>query len=291
MGLKPDHWIRKMALEHRMIEPFVDGQVRNGVISYGLSSYGYDIRVADEFKIFQPEITASKLSDVQSAYVAGILDAQGYVGSTAAGPQGRQSLSLLVSGEDRIVLERLQEMLGTGRLQESDDGAHQMVVSKAADVQYIISQVWPYLAHLRDAASRALAELKSGKSIVVDPKAFDADSFVDFKGDTCIIPPNSFALGRTVEYFRIPRSVLTICVGKSSYARCGIIVNVTPFEPEWEGYVTLEISNTTPLPAKIYGGEGIAQVVFFEADQECEVSYADRKGKYQRQQSIVLPRL
>ena len=188
MGLKPDHWIRKMALEHRMIEPFVDGQVRDGVISYGLSSYGYDIRVADEFKIFQPE-------------------------------------------------------------------------------------------------------LKSSKSIVVDPKAFDANSFADFKGETCIIPPNSFVLGRTVEYFCVPRSVLTLCVGKSSYARCGIIVNVTPFEPEWEGYVTLEISNTTPLPAKIYGGEGIAQVIFFEADEECDTSYADRKGKYQRQQSIVLPRL
>jgi len=196
MGLKPDHWIRKMALEHRMIEPFVDGQVRDGVISYGLSSYGYDIRVADEFKIFQPEITAAKLS-----------------------------------------------------------------------------------------------ELKSSKSIVVDPKQFDADSFVDFKGDVCIISPNSFALGRTVEYFCIPRSVLTICVGKSSYARCGVIVNVTPFEPEWEGYVTLEISNTTPLPVKIYAGEGIAQVLFFEADEECEVSYTDKKGKYQCQQSIVLPRL
>jgi dCTP deaminase len=220
MGLKPDHWIRKMALEQRMIEPFVDGQVRDGVISYGLSSYGYDIRVADEFKIFQPEITASKLSGVQ----------------------------------------------------------------------YILSQVWPHLTHRRDAASRALAELKSSKSIVVDPKAFDADSFADFKGETCIIPPNSFVLGRTVEYFRVPRSVLTVCVGKSSYARCGIIVNVTPFEPEWEGYVTIEISNTTPLPARIYGGEGIAQVIFFEADEECDTSYADRKGKYQHQQSIVLPR-
>jgi len=186
MGLKPDHWIRRMALEHRMIEPFVDGQVRDGVISYGLSSYGYDIRVADEFKIFQ---------------------------------------------------------------------------------------------------------LKSSRSIVVDPKAFDADSFIDFRGETCVIPPNSFALGRTVEYFRVPRGVLTVCFGKSSYARCGIIVNVTPFEPEWEGYVTLEISNTTPLPAKIYANEGIAQVLFFEADEECEASYADKKGKYQRQQSIVLPRL
>jgi dCTP deaminase len=184
MGLKPDHWIRRMALEHRMIEPFVDSQVRNGVISYGVSSYGYDIRVADEFKIF---------TNVYSA--------------------------------------------------------------------------------------------------VVDPKHFDPKSMVDYQGEVCIIPPNSFALGRTVEYFRIPRSVLTICLGKSTYARCGIIVNVTPFEPEWEGYVTLEISNTTPLPAKIYANEGIAQVLFFEADEACTISYADKKGKYQKQQAIVLPKL
>lgn len=184
MGLKPDHWIRKMAQEHAMIEPFVDQQVRQGVISYGVSSYGYDIRVADEFKIF---------TNVFSA--------------------------------------------------------------------------------------------------VVDPKQFDPQSMVDYKGDVCVIPPNSFVLARTVEYFRIPRQVLTICLGKSSYARCGLIVNVTPFEPEWEGYVTLEISNTTPLPARVYANEGIAQVLFFEADEVCEVSYADKKGKYQYQQSIVLPKL
>lgn len=184
MGLQPDFWIRKMALEHRMIEPFEDRQVRNGVISYGVSSYGYDIRVADEFMIF---------TNVHSA--------------------------------------------------------------------------------------------------VVDPKHFDPKSMVDFKGEVCVIPPNSFALARTIEYFRIPRSVLTVCLGKSTYARCGIIVNVTPFEPEWEGFVTLEISNTTPLPARIYANEGIAQVLFFVADAECEVSYADKKGKYQSQQSIVLPKL
>jgi dCTP deaminase len=184
MGLKPDHWIRKMALENRMIEPFADSQVRDGVISYGVSSYGYDIRVADEFKIF---------TNIYSA--------------------------------------------------------------------------------------------------LVDPKHFDLRSMVDYRGEVCLIPPNSFALGRTVEYFRIPRNVLTICLGKSTYARCGIIVNVTPFEPEWEGYVTLEISNTTPLPAKIYAKEGIAQVLFFEADQPCETSYADKKGKYQAQQTIVLPKL
>jgi dCTP deaminase len=184
MGLKPDHWIRKMALEHHMIEPYADNQVRSGVISYGVSSYGYDIRVADEFKIF---------TNVYSA--------------------------------------------------------------------------------------------------VVDPKNFDPRSMVDYRGDVCTIPPNSFALARTIEYFRIPRSVLTVCLGKSTYARCGIIVNVTPFEPEWEGFVTLEISNTTPLPARIYANEGIAQVLFFEADEICEVSYADKKGKYQKQQDIVLPKL
>ena len=184
MGLKPDHWIRKMAREQGMIEPFADNQVRQGVISYGVSSYGYDIRVADEFKIF---------TNVFSA--------------------------------------------------------------------------------------------------IVDPKQFDPRSMVDFKGEVCVIPPNSFALARTVEYFRIPRHVLTVCLGKSTYARCGIIVNVTPFEPEWEGFVTLWISNTTPRPAKIYANEGIAQVLFFEADEQCETSYADKKGKYQGQQSIVLPKL
>jgi len=184
MGIKADTWIRRMALEQKMIEPFVESQVRDGVISYGLSSYGYDIRVADEFKIFTNINTT-----------------------------------------------------------------------------------------------------------IVDPKNFDEQSFVDFKGEVCIIPPNSFALARTVEYFRIPRNILTICLGKSTYARCGIIVNVTPFEPEWEGHATLEISNTTPLPARIYAGEGIAQVVFFEADEVCEVSYADKKGKYQAQREITLPRI
>jgi dCTP deaminase len=184
MGLKPDHWIARMAREERMIEPFEEGKAREGVISYGVSSYGYDIRVADEFKIF---------TNVYSA--------------------------------------------------------------------------------------------------VVDPKNFDTASMVDYQGEVCIIPPNSFVLARTVEYFRIPRGVLTVCVGKSTYARCGIIVNVTPFEPEWEGFVTLEISNTTPLPAKIYANEGIAQVLFFEGDEVCKISYADKKGKYQKQDRIMLPRL
>ena len=184
MSVKPDSWIRRMAIEHKMIEPFVDQQVREGVISYGLSSYGYDIRVTDEFKIF---------TNVHSA--------------------------------------------------------------------------------------------------IVDPKNFTPESFIDYKGDVCVIPPNSFVLARTVEYFRIPRSVITICLGKSTYARCGLIVNVTPFEPEWEGYVTLEISNTAPLPARVYANEGIAQVLFLESDEVCEVSYADRKGKYQAQKDIMLPRI
>jgi deoxycytidine triphosphate deaminase len=280
-----------MALEQGMIEPFVDGQVRDGVISYGLSSYGYDIRVADEFKIFQPEVTAFKLSDVQSAYVAGLLEAQGEIGYQILESSGRAILALSFDGTDPHLLEGLRATIGTGHVEEVGDGGSRLVVSKAADVQYVLSQVLPYLTRRRDTASRALAELKSSKSIVVDPKRFDADSFIDFQGDVCVIPPNSFVLSRTVEYFRVPRSVLTICVGKSSYARCGIIVNVTPFEPEWEGYVTLEISNTTPLPAKIYANEGIAQVLFFQGDEECETSYADKKGKYQRQQSIVLPRL
>jgi len=291
MGLKPDHWIRRMALEEQMIQPFVDGQVRDGVISYGLSSYGYDIRVAEEFKIFQPEVTASKLSDVQSAYVAGLLDARGEIGYRVSEGIERGKLALVFNGNNPQLLESVRGTLGTGDVQEAGAGLTKLVVSKGADVQCILSQLLPYLGRMRDTASRAMAELKSAKSIVVDPKRFDADSFFDFEGDVCVIPPNSFALSRTVEYFRVPRCVLTICVGKSSYARCGIIVNVTPFEPEWEGYVTLEISNTTPLPAKIYANEGIAQVLFFEGDEECETSYADKKGKYQRQHSIVLPRL
>lgn len=189
MSIKPDSWIRQMAQEQKMIEPFVDQQVRQlntstkqKIISYGLSSYGYDIRVANEFKIF---------TNINNS--------------------------------------------------------------------------------------------------IVDPKNFHADAFVSLQSDVCVIPPNSFALARSIEYFKIPRNVLTICLGKSTYARCGIIVNVTPFEPEWEGFVTIEISNTTPLPAKIYAHEGIAQVIFFQADDECNVSYADRKGKYMKQVGITLP--
>jgi dCTP deaminase len=188
MSVCSDRWIRKMSQEHGMIEPFIDGQIRSAdhgrIISYGLSSYGYDLRVSDEFKVF---------TNVHSA--------------------------------------------------------------------------------------------------MVDPKGFDEKSFVDIKTDVCVVPPNSFALARSVEYFRIPRNVLTICVGKSTYARCGIIVNVTPFEPEWEGHVTLEISNTTPLPARIYANEGLAQVVFFEANDVCETSYADRGGKYMKQRGITVPRM
>ena len=173
-----------MAREHKMIEPFVDGQVRDGVISYGVSSYGYDVRVGDEFKVF--------------------------------------------------------------------------------------TNVY---------------------NTVVDPKNFNPQSFVDIRADVCIIPPNSFALASTIEYFRIPRDILTVCLGKSTYARCGIIVNVTPFEPEWEGHVTIEISNTTPLPAKIYANEGIAQVLFFQSDEACLRSYKDKKGKYQAQRGVTLPKI
>jgi len=184
MAIKPDKWIKKMALEEKMIDPFVESQVRENVISYGVSSYGYDVRIADEYKIFT-----------------------------------------------------------------------------------------------------------NLNSTIVDPKHFDPKSFVDFKGEVCIVPPNSFALGRTIEYFRIPRKTMTICVGKSTYARCGIITNVTPLEPCWEGYITLEVSNTTPLPAKIYSGEGIAQILFFESDEECLISYADKKGKYQGQTGVTLPKI
>jgi dCTP deaminase len=188
VSIKSDKWNRRMAEEHRMIEPFEPGQVKSvegrKVVSFGTSSYGYDNRCSPDFKIFT-----------------------------------------------------------------------------------------------------------NINSTIVDPKDFDAKSFVDFRGDVCIIPPNSFALARTVEYFRIPRNVLTICLGKSTYARCGIIVNVTPFEPEWEGFVTLEFSNTTPLPAKIYANEGVAQVIFFESDEVCETSYKDRGGKYQGQQGVTLPRM
>jgi dCTP deaminase len=184
MSIKSDRWIKRMAREHRMIEPFVESQVRGSAISYGVSSYGYDIRVADEFKVFT-----------------------------------------------------------------------------------------------------------NINNTVIDPKNFDPRSFVDVKTDVCIVPPNSFALARTIEYFRIPRDVLTVCLGKSTYARCGIIVNVTPFEPEWEGTVTLEISNTTPLPAKIYSNEGIAQVLFFQSDEPCEMSYKDKKGKYQAQVGVTLPKI
>ena len=184
MSIKSDKWIKRMSINNKMIEPFVESNVRKDVVSYGLSSYGYDIRVSDEYKIF---------TNVNNS--------------------------------------------------------------------------------------------------IIDPKKFDDKSFVNFKGDVCVVPANSFALARSIEYFKIPRNVLTICLGKSTYARCGIIVNVTPFEPEWEGYVTLEISNTTTLPAKIYSNEGLCQVIFFESDEDCEVSYKDKSGKYQSQVGITLPKL
>ncbi len=184
MGLKSDNWIREKSLKEKMIEPFCEEQVGKNVVSYGVSSYGYDIRVGNEFKIFT-----------------------------------------------------------------------------------------------------------NVSSTVVDPKNFDNKNVVDFVGDVCIVPPNSFALARTVEYFKIPKNVLAICLGKSTYARCGIIVNVTPFEPAFEGHITIEISNTTPLPAKIYANEGIAQVLFFEGDEPCKTTYKDKNGKYQKQTGITLPRI
>jgi dCTP deaminase len=184
VAVKPDSWIRKMALDHDMIKPFSEKQVREGIVSFGLSSYGYDISLADEFRIFT-----------------------------------------------------------------------------------------------------------NVNATIIDPKNIDQRNFIDFKGESCVIPHNSFVLARTVEYFKIPRDILTICQGKSTYARCGIIINVTPFEPEWEGYATISISNTTPLPVKIYANEGIAQLVFFEASEVCETSYADKKGKYQAQKTITYPKV
>jgi len=184
MSIKSDKWIKRMSNQEGMIKPFVESNVKEDVVSYGLSSYGYDIRVSDEYKVF---------TNINNS--------------------------------------------------------------------------------------------------IIDPKNFDDKSFINFKGDVCVVPANSFALARSIEYFKIPRNVLTICLGKSTYARCGIIVNVTPFEPEWEGYVTLEISNTTPLPAKIYSNEGLCQVIFFESDEDCEVSYKDKSGKYQSQTGITLPKI
>jgi dCTP deaminase len=287
MGLKPDHWIRKMALEHGMIEPFVEKQQRNGVISYGVSSYGYDMRVADEFKVFQPQIRVKRLSDFEKGYIAGILDSDSVIEPT----KGGGAWAITVTNRSVSLLEGMRDVLGVGQINPVGNApGYALSITRMADVQYILGQVWPYLLQKRDRAVEVLkSEAVTGQ--MVDPKNFDDDMTEDFSGDVCIIPPNSFALARTVEYFRIPRNVLTITVGKSTYARAGIITNVTPFEPDWEGFVTLEISNTTPLPARIYANEGIAQVIFFEADEECEVSYADKQGKYQGQIGVTPPRL
>jgi dCTP deaminase len=287
MGLKPDHWIRKMALEHGMIEPFVEKQQRNSVISYGVSSYGYDMRVADEFKVFQPQIRVKRLSDFEKGYVAGILDSDSVIEPTKVGG----AWAITVTNRSVSLLEGMRDVLGVGQINPVGNApGYALSITRVADVQYILGQVWPYLLQKRDRAVEVLkSEAVTGQ--MVDPKNFDDDMTEDFSGDVCIIPPNSFALARTVEYFRIPRNVLTITVGKSTYARAGIITNVTPFEPGWEGFVTLEISNTTPLPARIYANEGIAQVIFFEADEECEVSYADKQGKYQGQIGVTPPRL
>lgn len=277
MGLKNDRWIREMVRTYKMIEPFEERLVRRGRISYGLSSYGYDIRVANEFKIFQPEFSVRSLSDSEKGYIAALVD---LYGELAVDPP---LLRLrLPSGE---LLKRIQTLLGSGEVHESH-----FVLRRSGDLAILLSQLLPFLYARKEKAAQILEKIPT-QSLVVDPKAFDTSTFVDVKGEECIIPPNSFALARSVEYFRLPRNVFGIVVGKSTYARCGIIVNITPLEPEWEGYLTIEISNTTPLPAKIYAGEGIAQLIFFEADEVCEVSYADRKGKYQKQIGVTLPRV
>jgi deoxycytidine triphosphate deaminase len=295
MGLKPDHWIRRMALEHGMIEPFVEKQTREGVISFGVSSYGYDMRVADEFKVFCPTIRVRHLNDYQKGYIAAMIDGEGHIGKHNAQRQ-HHTWHITIGNTNRELMEYVQEMLGVGQIytQEPSNPKHNTAyiykITRMADVQHVLGQVYPYLIVKREAALKALNS-QSRASQVVDPKAFDLDMVEDFKGSECIIPPNSFALARSIEYFRIPRGVLAVTTGKSTFARCGIITNVTPLEPEWHGFVTLEISNTTPLPAKIYANEGIAQVLFFEADEECEVSYADKKGKYQGQTGVTPPRL
>ncbi len=277
MGLKNDRWIREMAVAHRMIEPFEERLVRRGRISYGLSSYGYDIRVADEFKIFQPEFSVRSLSDSEKGYIAALVD---LYGELSVDPP---LLRLRLPSED--LLKRIRTLLGGGEVH----GSH-FVLQRTGDLAILLSQLLPFLYAQKERAAQILERLPA-QSLVVDPKAFDTSAFVDVQGEECIIPPNSFALARSVEYFRIPRNVFGLVVGKSTYARCGIIVNITPLEPEWEGHLTIEISNTTPLPAKIYAGEGIAQLIFFEADEVCEVSYADRQGKYQRQVGVTLPRV
>jgi len=277
MGLKNDRWIREYALKYRMIEPFEERLVRKGRISYGLSSYGYDIRVADEFKIFQPEFSVRVLSDSEKGYIAALVDLYGEI--SADPPLLRLRLPSVE------LLKRIHALLGGGEVH-----GEVFLLQRPGDLAMLLSQILPFLFAQKERAAHLLERLPT-RSLVVDPKAFDISAFVDVRGEECIIPPNSFALARSVEYFRIPRSVFGLVVGKSTYARCGIIVNITPLEPEWEGYLTLEISNTTPLPARIYAGEGIAQLVFFEADEECEVSYADRRGKYQKQMGVTLPRV
>ncbi len=277
MGLKNDRWIRERCLRDGMIEPFVEQLVRKGTVSYGLSSYGYDIRVAREFKVFQPESTVRTLSGAEKGYLAALVDLHGQV--------QKDPPALVFRDLDPPVLERLRTQMGTGTLR---DGA--LWVERPGDLVSLLSQLFPLLQQRREDAGKLLERLPD-PSIVIDPKNFHPGSFVDVEGDVCVVPPNSFALARSVEYFRIPRGVFGLVVGKSTYARCGIIVNITPLEPEWEGYLTIEISNTTPLPAKIYAGEGIAQVIFLEADEPCEVSYADRQGKYQKQVGVTLPRV
>jgi len=294
MGLKPDHWIRKMAQEERMIEPFTDGLVRDGVISYGLSSYGYDMRVANEFKVFCPEIRVRKLNDYEIGYIAAMIDSEGHIGKND-NKRPHHTWQITIGNTNLELMENVQRMLGVGQIylqkrsKPEHNDAHIFKITRFADVQHVLAQVYPQLIVKREVAQKAL-KAPSRAAGVVDPKNFSDDLVEDVISDHCIVPPNSFALARSIEYFRIPRKVLCICLGKSTYARAGIVVNITPFEPSWEGHVTIEISNTTPLPAKIYANEGIAQVLFLEADEECEVSYADRKGKYQGQTGVTGPR-
>jgi deoxycytidine triphosphate deaminase len=278
------------------IEPFAEGSLRPGVISYGVSSYGYDVRVGRHFKVFEPYFQTAAITDISAAWVAGIIDGEGHI-RTDTGGQNR-GLHLSVANTNRPMLEQLQGLFQTGQIyekmkkKETNKQGYEWVVTKTQHIQEILIRVLPYLTIKRQAAQEALSMTypKAGLPMpVVDPKNFPERAFVDVEGDSCLIPPNSFALAETVEYLEIPRDIIAVCVGKSTYARCGIIVNVTPLEPEWRGRVTIEISNTTPLPAKIYAGEGIAQILFLRTDAVCRTSYADKKGKYQDQKGLTLP--
>jgi deoxycytidine triphosphate deaminase len=289
MAIKNDRWIRRMAQEHGMIEPFVERSVRQGVISYGLTSYGYDVRVADEFQVFTPMLPLKTLRPADVGYLAALLDSDGEI--RLSDELGQAQVSVTFAHAGRELLLRAQQLIGAGMLFTEGD-RWQLRISRRIEVATLLSLLTPHLMVRQAAALSALArmELHDGEP-VVDPKRFDRDMVTEVRADFIDIPANSFALARSVEWFRIPRSVSCLIIGKSTYARCGVIINLTPLEPEWEGQVTIEISNTTPLPARIYANEGIGQVLFFESDEVCETSYADKRGKYQNQVGIVLPRI